>query len=1480
MKAFNGIYFSSGKVVFPAPGRRRRLSSASPYVQFPSFLTDYKVITIEVWVDISTKNTVGSYIYSFGPCGGIHLTAQTSYGVLQNGTHYIAQTYNSLLGYSQLFVDGVSYPKVAMSTTKLVQFTSSNFLGSNCDHTSLPFVGSFDEARIWQGELSVQQLRSNNLLGAQPDYVIIPSALTHSNINITFYDLSTVNLEVAMFGGSSIPQKLMFGHEIKFDIVPADPQCQYHAQMNLEQETSSSGSQVFPAMNYSIVLSKDTSQFKPPFTKSCINPMNRGETCHCDANKKPYDFFKQSNKLNQTLMIMDVNETVIWANFTYRTGVCFAVQNSAEFSLTTGIRGSTTGENCFPLGTTMLDTDNPIKKSINLTTYLFENYPVQGHYFNTLPEDMLFDFLVNNSTVTINDAVSGGQQSTFQYVPGLNYSNPLTHILTPIGLIYQVKATNPMTIYPYVFELDFTVERAGTDGTSVARCTWFVPVLGILANKLPNYYPVSSDPNLIFLIVRDPPGGGSFATVAEGTQISFGVSIDNMNTVSEQNSIKIGLTAGVDESESVIEAPLGVGVSQHGAKEKGGVTDDSVSDASIEIIRASTSTYDYSMTFKYEFSTSKDPNIAGHPSDLIIGGGIDLIVNEAMQVKLNASQEEFRKKMMCIYAVDTLQWMPGKTTTFVLPVIEIEEIINDLAFLISTPHLNTGIDATDANIQKQIDNWESVLSNYRATVGTTMFSKEMLDVNQMVKAYSGWTDGLMDDGSLTRVLEDIILEALFLPIDEPEPAASPTTLKAKKEAEAAAAVAAKKLVDAKAAEKKQRISLLKAQSAAKNAKKAVADAEKVLAEAATEGEKALAQIELVLAKKSLSSAEKALPKAEDQATKSSTQAELDVAQAAEKKIEQVAESEIKAAEKVAENVGENAAKKAKSGAGKKFLEGVLKGGIGALFNALADVATSSINLLNFIIIKNTMESIGTTCGKVVPTWRSAHLGSICNDFSPTQYVNFNDFIQEGCNMASPSDDIGSKSSGGTFSDNKEHVLASSELFNYMCKAGMIKGNNDIPGGYKNEKSSMFEFLSNEDQYVTFGSSSPLTMSYTSEVKDSTSFSTKFKVANSDKSGLNTGFGFDVFGVGLEAKVVFGLGSSTQITLGRSSSSSHTMTRTVSITMTDNDVGDYFAVKILEDPFYATPIFITMGGQSKCPGETGTLSRESGISIVNIKPRCGATSNEVCDATTLPDSSTPAIFAVQIANQSPTKDVAYYTIRKSNQYDSIQYIADGHSYQCGLLGQTAGLVVSLSTPTLAIPFGEVVEVFFSAKLGDSICRTFRDVKILLQPTCEIPTPNSQVYQYDNDVLSDGDESAKVLYSNALGPQSIKGTFSVAWPANPNRNNNRRRLHTYDNEEEGEVGAFFHQNVSNNVLDQTKLVEMLQKEMEASTRRVLTALKEDSKVVNEQLVSSFRRQLIAIFFGGLFMVLLFFALTIKFNWVKFNYEKLGAFNYEKV
>ena len=95
-------------------------------------------------------------------------------------------------------------------------------------------------------------------------------------------------------------------------------------------------------------------------------------------------------------------------------------------------------------------------------------------------------------------------------------------------------------------------------------------------------------------------------------------------------------------------------------------------------------------------------------------------------------------------------------------------------------------------------------------------------------------------------------------------------------------------------------------------------------------------------------------------------------------------------------------------------------------------------------------------------------------------------------------------------------------------------------------------------------------------------------------------------------------------------------------------GDYFAVRITEDPVYGTPVFTTMGGQSKCPGESGTNRRESQVSIAGIIPRCGSATTGPCTNEHLP-AGAKAHYGVIIQNNSPTGEQSSSRLEPSHHF---------------------------------------------------------------------------------------------------------------------------------------------------------------------------------------------------------------------------------------
>jgi hypothetical protein len=140
-------------------------------------------------------------------------------------------------------------------------------------------------------------------------------------------------------------------------------------------------------------------------------------------------------------------------------------------------------------------------------------------------------------------------------------------------------------------------------------------IVGVMPNKVPNYYPVVSDPNLIFMVLRDPPGGASSASISQGASATFEISIDGMYTYHKEESSDVDVQSGIDY------AFLGF---RQITNKKNGVTH------SFEAERVSHTEYAYTFNFQSTISTSADANIAGHASDVIIGGGVNLVTSEAI----------------------------------------------------------------------------------------------------------------------------------------------------------------------------------------------------------------------------------------------------------------------------------------------------------------------------------------------------------------------------------------------------------------------------------------------------------------------------------------------------------------------------------------------------------------------------------------------------------------------------------------------------------------------------------------------------------------------------------------------------------------------------------------------------------------------------------------------------------------------------------
>ena len=84
----------------------------------------------------------------------------------------------------------------------------------------------------------------------------------------------------------------------------------------------------------------------------------------------------------------------------------------------------------------------------------------------------------------------------------------------------------------------------------------------------------------------------------------------------------------------------------------------------------------------------------------------------------------------------------------------------------------------------------------------------------------------------------------------------------------------------------------------------------------------------------------------------------------------------------------------------------------------------------------------------------------------------------------------------------------------------------------------------------------------------------------------------------------------------------------------------------------------------------------------------------------------------------------------------------------------------------LPYNQLVELAIGFQGGDNgygsldLCETFNDIELQIIATCEMPTPNSQVYQYGIDSSS---STGAISYDSAdrLYAANSTATLSVSW-----------------------------------------------------------------------------------------------------------------------
>ncbi|KAH8043900.1 calcium ion binding protein [Aureococcus anophagefferens] len=249
------------------------------------------------------------------------------------------------------------------------------------------------------------------------------------------------------------------------------------------------------------------------------------------------------------------------------------------------------------------------------------------------------------------------------------------------GFVHAVAAADPNPFAPFTLGIEVQFSR-DVDGAA-ATLSRSAIVLGVLPDDVPQTFAMTTEPTLVWTILRDPPGGASTATLEQGgAGADLTSALEPLGFGVQTSIFQIGYTTGA----------------AHGAVKP-----------IIGVERGSSQSFDFSFAFDFAVSTSEEPTIAGQASDLILGGGANLRVLTAIEIALAGFTLESvalyeEGDPLCVAGNTTYEWLPTQVTTYLLTAYEVEHTMDRLAALDQTAA--TGL---------AIENWVAVLANYRAS---------------------------------------------------------------------------------------------------------------------------------------------------------------------------------------------------------------------------------------------------------------------------------------------------------------------------------------------------------------------------------------------------------------------------------------------------------------------------------------------------------------------------------------------------------------------------------------------------------------------------------------------------------------------------------------------------------------------------------------------------------------------------------------------
>lgn len=606
------------------------------YLQLPSRslnpADNYDKVTVELWVTVEPTTPANAVLFSFGAPDNEARCAVTVSAFLGVVSAHVVVICDGVANKTMVYLNGEPVAQQTLVVDTPVGVGRHDFIGRDGSGSSPALRGRMEEFRIYYSTLSPEMIYSNFLSGYDQSRVKFAPANTQGNIELNFFATTRQLITLNVFGGID-PATRMFGSETSFMLSAAGPMCSFTLNVSLENNGESSVTMLASAMNYTVTMVTAPEE-APAFNESACVPGSPG-LCVCDDSLPPSEYFALAEQTAQAITIVAANDAEYTVTYTYRSGLCMVMPGSESFSKVEGDLTVMPGESCFAASSTVMKEG----EKATVRVVLFERYPstpawlAQGPFEDGGAYDTSY-LVGDDARLYVTDLVSG--KSDLQDIPynsAMIFASPTANVKTPVAVTYQITASDPQTAGSMNWLFSVVAQRLSPGPPSTVTAERYIPIIGVIPKEVPNVYPVSTNADMIFLVIRDPPGGASQTIIHAGTTMSFAMSIEGLETASSANTVSYGTGYGASAS---VNGWMGVGAGV--MWELFSTTTEATVDQAVHFEKSTerldSDSYALSFTFQYDFATSLDPFIAGHPSDVIVGGGVDLIVSEALVGKL------------------------------------------------------------------------------------------------------------------------------------------------------------------------------------------------------------------------------------------------------------------------------------------------------------------------------------------------------------------------------------------------------------------------------------------------------------------------------------------------------------------------------------------------------------------------------------------------------------------------------------------------------------------------------------------------------------------------------------------------------------------------------------------------------------------------------------------------------------------------------